>query len=64
MDIEFEKIRDLKVGDYFKLNKNSKEILERGEYDREFKGYRCDYINDISKDKILSGDRLVVRGVA
>jgi hypothetical protein len=59
MNIEFRKISDLKVGDYFKLNRNSKEIFERGEYDREFKGYRCDYTSDISKDKILDGQRLV-----
>jgi len=59
MNNEFRKISDLKVGDYFKLNRNSKEIFERGEYDREFKGYRCDYTSDISKDKILDGQRLV-----
>ena len=59
MNIEFRKISDLKVGDYFKLNRNSKEIFERGEYDREFKGYRCDYTSDISKDKVLDGQRLV-----
>jgi len=59
MNIEFRKISDWKAGDYFKLNRNSKEIFERGEYDREFKGYRCAYNSDISKDKILDGQRLV-----
>ena len=59
MNIEFRKISDLKVGDYFKLNRNSKEIFKRGEYDREFKGYRCDYTSDISADTIIDGQRLV-----
>ena len=60
MKVVFKKISDLKEGDYFKLKTNSKEVFIRGKYDREFKGYRCDYTSDISKDKILKGTILAI----
>ena len=60
---QYKKIKDLKQGDFFKMKPDAIEVFRRGCYDHEFKGFRCDYTSDISRDRILKGDRLVFIGM-
>lgn len=57
------KIKDLKKGSYFTLNKieaTSNDIYVRGEYIREAKKYSCYKYNDVNKERLLSGNKQVV----
>tara|TARA_R100001440_G_scaffold47239_1_gene66984 strand:+ start:408 stop:602 length:195 start_codon:yes stop_codon:yes gene_type:complete len=60
---QYKKIKDLKQGDFFQIKEGAIEVFMRGCYDHEFKGFRCDYTSDISRDRILKGDRLVFIGM-
>ena len=56
-------VKELKKGEYFTLKpiKEPKEtqVYIRGEYDREYKKYRCDKFSDISVDRLLKGNTVV-----
>ena len=56
-------VKELKKGEYFTLKpiKEPKEtqVYIRGEYDREYKKYRCGKFSDISVDRLLKGNTVV-----
>lgn len=55
-----EKIKDLKKGDYFKLqNKETATVYVRGEYDRSSKKYSCYRYDDVAAERFFSGDKEV-----
>lgn len=52
-------IKQLKVGDYFKLKPNGR-VYVRGKYERISKRYSyCDY-NDVNAEHFAKGDREVI----
>lgn len=53
------KIKDLKKGDYFKLNETSKTVYVRGEYCREEKKYICSRFDDFCSSRLFVGSREV-----
>ena len=56
-------VKELKKGDYFTIkpieNPTEKQVYIRGEYDRATKKYSCGRFDDISYEKMLSGDKVV-----
>lgn len=54
------KVKDLKKGEFFTRkpieNPTENQVYIRGDYDREYKRYRCDKFSDISKDILLKGE--------
>lgn len=56
------KLKDVKRGDYIKRKPDANKVFTKGEYDREFKKYRCDDQDDISRDILLRGNTTVYVG--
>lgn len=50
-------VKELKKGDYFKRNANSKSVLVKGDYIRSEKKYSCYYFDDVNKEIFLKGDK-------
>ena len=55
-------IRELKVGEFFKLKENSKRVYIRNEYDRSEKKYCCTAWDDISVCRMFDGSKKVFVG--
>jgi len=55
-------VKDLTKGTFFKRKPNANKVYTRGDYDREFKKYRCDDWDDISRDILLKGTTVVYIG--
>jgi hypothetical protein len=53
------RVRDVEKGTLLKLKPDAKKLYVRGYYDREFKKYRIDDWDDISRDRLVDGSRLV-----
>ena len=51
-------IKQLKVGDFFKLHPNGK-VYVRGEYERSLKRYSY-YFNDVNNEHFCRGDKSVI----
>ena len=56
------KLKDVKRGEYIKRKPDTNKVFTKGEYDREFKKYRCDDQDDISRDILLRGNTTVYVG--
>ena len=56
-------IRELKKGDFFTLkpieNPTEKQVYIRGDYDKGEKKFSCGRFDDISYEKMFSGDKVV-----
>ena len=55
-------IRELKNGEFFKLNEDSKRVYIRGEYDRSEKKYCCTAFDDVCMERMFKGDKKVFAG--
>ena len=55
-------LRDVKRGEFLKRRTDSIKIYRRGEYDREYGKYRCDYLADCSRDILLDCGTVVFIG--
>ena len=53
------KVRDVKKGELIQLKPDAKKLYVKGDYDRTFKKYRIDDWDDISRDRLVDGSRLV-----
>ena len=53
------KVRDGEKRTLLNLKPDAKKLYVRGYYDREFKKYRIDDWDDISRDRLVDGSRLV-----
>lgn len=60
--MEARKLRDVKRGEFIKRKPNANKVFTKGEYDREFKKYRCNDQDDISRDILLRGSTIVYVG--
>tara|TARA_R100000951_G_scaffold23673_2_gene19911 strand:- start:2687 stop:2878 length:192 start_codon:yes stop_codon:yes gene_type:complete len=56
------KLKDVKRGEFIKRKPDANKVFTKGEYDREFKKYRCDDQDDISRDSLLGGSTTVYVG--
>lgn len=56
------KLKDVKRGEFIKRKPDANKTFTKGEYDREFKKYRCDDQDDISRDILLGGNTIVYVG--
>lgn len=54
-------IREIKRGDFFRLNKTGT-VYVRGEYDRSSKKYGCYKFDDVNDFRYLNGGTLVYTG--
>lgn len=52
-------IKQLKVGDFFKLHPNGK-VYVRGEYERSLKRYSYYDFNDVNNEHFCRGDKSVI----
>lgn len=52
-------IKDLKIGDYFKLKPNGR-VYVRGEYSRPIKRYSYYDFNDVNSEHFTRGEREVI----
>jgi len=56
-------LKELKKGEFFTLKQieepKATQVYIRGEYNRECKAYDCINFNDISKFRLLKGDRTI-----
>lgn len=52
-------LREVKRGEFFKRKPDANKTYSRGEYDREYKKFRCDDQDDISRDILLHGSTMV-----
>jgi hypothetical protein len=55
-------IKSVKQGDYFKRKPDAKTVYIRGEYCKASKAYSCIDAEDINKELLIKGDKLVVIG--
>jgi hypothetical protein len=55
-------LKEVKQGEFIKRKPDSNKVYVRGVYDREFKKYRCDDFDDISRDIMLKGSTIVYVG--
>lgn len=53
------KIKDLKVGDYFKRKETAKAVYVVGEYDKSSKSYACHKFDDVNSEIHIKGDKEV-----
>ena len=53
------RVRDVEKVTLLKIKPDAKKLYVRGYYDREFKKYRIDDWDDISRDRLVDGSRLV-----
>lgn len=53
------KVKDVKAGEFIKRKADAKKVYVRGAYDRQYKKFRCDDWDDISRDIMLKGDAVV-----
>lgn len=62
--MKIKKIKDLKPGDFFTFHNfgdepDEKHVYIRREYDRSWQMYRCDKFDNISVDRLCTGDTRV-----
>lgn len=57
--METSKIKDLKIGEYFKLHADSKTVFVRGEYDRGGRIYSASKFDDHCSERFFRGDKVV-----
>ena len=55
-------IKELKIGEFFKLKEDSKRVYIRDEYDRSEKKYCCIAFDDICVYRMFKGDKKVYAG--
>ena len=55
-------IRELKSGEFFKLNENSQRVYIRDEYNRSERKYCCIAFDDINACRMFNGEKLVFVG--
>lgn len=55
-------IRELKMGEFFKLKENAKRVYIREEYDRSEKRYCCTAWDDICVSRLFDGNKKVFVG--
>jgi hypothetical protein len=55
-------IKQVKQGDYFKRKPDAKTVYIRGEYCKASKAYSCIDAEDINKELLIKGDKVVVIG--
>ena len=55
----FVRIKDLKKGELFKLDKHSSVVFVRGDYDRSSKSYECYKFDDVNSFRSFKGDRFI-----
>ena len=60
--VEMSTIKDLKIGEFFKLKENSKRVYIREEYDRSERKYCCTAWDDISVCRMFDGSKKVFVG--
>ena len=58
----FYSIKELKIGEFFKLKEDSQRVYIRYEYDRSEKKYCCTAFDDISEWRMFKGDKKVFAG--
>lgn len=60
------KLKDCEKGEFLHLLDKKgiphKKVYQRGEYDRSARRYRIDDVDDISRDRLIAGERLVYIG--
>ena len=55
----FVKVKQLPKGEFLKRKKEHSKVYSRGDYDRSYKKYRINDCDDISRDLLVDGDKLV-----
>lgn len=55
-------VKELKIGEFFKLKEDSKRVYIRDEYDRSEKKYCCTAFDDICVCRMFKGDKKVYAG--
>lgn len=55
-------IKQVKQGDYFKRKADAKAVYIRGEYCKASKAYSCIDTDNINKELMIKGDKIVVIG--
>jgi hypothetical protein len=55
-------LKNVKKGDYFKRKPEAKTVYIRGEYCKALKAYSCIDAEDINKELMIKGDKLVFIG--
>ena len=55
-------LKSIKQGDYFKRKVDAKTVYIRGEYCKASKAYSCIDAEDINKELMIKGDKVVVIG--
>ena len=57
------KVKDLKRGEYFTfqdvLYPKPSQVWVRGEYDKSSRKYSCTNFDDVSKERFVSGDKVI-----
>ena len=57
--MRYEKLKNVPRGEFLKRKPEHNKVSTRGEYDRSFKKYRIDDWEDISRDMLVDGEKLV-----
>jgi len=53
------KLKNVKRGEFLKRKIDANKVYVRGEYDRHYKKFRCDDWDDISRDMLIDGEKIV-----
>lgn len=57
--MRYEKLKNVPRGEFLKRKPEQNKVYIRGEYDRSFKKYRIDDFENISRDMLVDGEKLV-----